>query len=148
MPVQNLGSLIGKDGRNLRLLNHLLSPGRVAVNDNVVEVVGDMNDSRWRANAIRMIRSAHRGGILKWLNNWEREKFNRPGYQKWLESVRIVERQTKCSVVQTLMEYQGETHEVWMVLENEKKGSDLASAIQSIGTCIHRRYKHRSWKRS
>ena len=139
VPVEHYGRLIGKQGRNIRLVNKIISPGRVVITDKV-EVIGNMEDKAWCNKAIRVIRSAHRGGIIKWFDTWEREHFNTTEDQNWLDSIRKIQKTTGCNVTQMAIDYNAEMHEVWVVLEDGTK-SDLDTAIESIGKCVHRRYR-------
>lgn len=139
VPPENLGRLIGKKGRNIKLVNKIIAPGRVVVHDNVVTIRGNMKDKQWCNKAIRVVRSAHRGGFIKWFSSWECDKFGKTPDQEWLNKIRDCQTRTDCSIAQHHVTVNGEIHEAWIVLEN-KKTSDLEKAIEIIGKKIHHRY--------
>jgi len=139
VPPENLGRLIGQKGRNIKLINKIIAPGCIVVHDDVVTIRGNLEDKQWCNKAIRVVRSAHRGGIIKWFGRSESDKFSKTSDQEWLHKIRRIQTQTDCSITQTHVELNREIHEAWIVLEN-KKTSDLEKAIEDIGKMIHRRY--------
>jgi len=139
VPTENLGRLVGKTGRNIRLINKIIAPGNIVVKSDKVTIHGPLKDKQWCNKAIRVVRSAHRGGIIKWFDPRERDKFSKTPDQQWLNSIRRIQDRTECSVTQMDIQWTGEMHEAWIVLEN-KKTSDLQTAIEQIGRCIHNRY--------
>ena len=96
--------LVGRSGRNIHLVNQLLDPGYVKVNpktevvqENLIDYVqnytelelyGPHKDHEWCKKALRIVRSARRGGIIKWFDTWNRQKFNTNNNQKWLQNIR------------------------------------------------------------
>lgn len=149
--------LIGRKKRNLYLVNKLLDPGYVTVTFTKKEVVcdglidyehtcaelelyGPKKDYEWCKKAFRIVRSARRGGIIKWFDTWNRQRFNFNMNQKWLQNIRRWEKRTDCAVEQHAVPYGNETYEVWVVLQRNK-ASDLGKAIQEIGRCVHKRFK-------
>lgn len=147
IPVCQIGRLIGQHGRNIYLVNQLIEPGHIMVTGNKVTIYGDFEDKRWSDKAIRVIRSVRRGGIIKWFGAWERQRFNKTPDQPWLESIRGIERRTNCFIKQLNICWKDEMFEVWVVLENNPKTSDITSAIKGFGTCVHRRYRNRTYRR-
>ena len=142
VPVSDIGHLIGKCGRNIHLLQKHLHPGTLSVRDNVVTLHGPLKNSTWRNHAVRVLRSARRGGILKWFDPRQRKHFARLGVdQRWLDNIRRIEDRTECKVHQHTVVWQQVQYEVWMVLERHKN-SALDRAIEQIGTCVHKRYRH------
>lgn len=142
VPVDNLGKLIGLNGRNIKLVNKIIAPGRIVVHDNVVTIHGNLEDKKWCNKAIRVVRSAHRGGIIKWFGRSESDKFSKTPDQEWLNKIRRIEIKTDCSIIQSHVNVNGDIQEAWIVLEN-KPSSDLEKAIEDIGQMIHRRYTMR-----
>ena len=148
--------IIGKQKRNIYLVNKLLKPGYVTVTfkkniiiDNLIdyeqnyaelELYGPKKDHEWCKKAFRIVRSARRGGIIKWFDTWNRQRFNVNTDQKWLQNIRRWEKRTDCAVEQHAVPYGDETYEVWFVLQ-KKKASDLGKAINEIGRCVHKRFK-------
>lgn len=148
--------LIGKGGRNLYLVNALLEPGHVILQtkekivseDRIdyvhqcaeLELHGPCENHNWCKKALRIVRSARRGGIIKWFDRWNRQKFNTNTEQKWLKKIRNWEHCTDCKVEQLQIPYKGESYEVWLILENSRS-SHLEKAIDKIGKCIHKRFK-------
>jgi predicted RNA-binding protein YlqC (UPF0109 family) len=139
VPPENLGRLIGQKGRNIKLINKIIAPGCIVVHDDVVTIRGNLEDKQWCNKAIRVVRSAHRGGIIKWFSSWECDKFGKTPDQEWLEKIRKAQTRTDCYIAQHHVSINGEIQEAWIVLE-DKKTSDLEKAIEDIGKMIHRRY--------
>ena len=136
------GKLIGKKGRNIHLINHVIQPGRLNLRDNQAVLVGPLENKQWKQRTIRMIRSARRGGIIKWYDVAEREKLNQDMHTKWLKKIRNAESLFHCEVVQMEHFHRGHWYEVWVILE-DRPTAQFEHAIEEIGKIIHRRYRLR-----
>jgi len=146
IPKEDFGRIIGAGGRNLRLINKCIAPGRLKIDNEEVILFGDFEDKIWSQRAIRVLRSARRGGIVKWFGVWEREEFQQDGNEEWLRKIRAIQDKTKCEVQQMEVHEKGKWYEVWVVLE-ESPSTEFETAINRIGAIVHKRYRLRKKKK-
>ena len=142
IPNENIGRLIGTHGRNIYFVNQMIKPGKIVIEDGTVTIHGDLTNTNWRQRASRVIRSAHRGGIIKWFDGREASRLTKHTREQWLCMIRDIETNTNTVVHQQHVRFKDIEYEVWVVLELSKK-SKLDTAILQIGHVIHKRYKMR-----
>jgi len=142
-----MGRVIGTGGRNLRLIDKCIAPGRLKIQSGEAILFGNFEDKIWSQRTIRVLRSARRGGIIKWFDAWQREKFQQDGNEaEWLRKIRAIQNKTQCKVHQMEVHDKGKWYEVWIILEEGRPLTNFETAIDQIGAIVHRRYRLRKKK--
>ena len=137
IPQEDMGNIIGRQHRNIFLINQMIAPGKITTHENGVKLYGDLKNKPWVSRTIRILRSARRGGIVKWF-----QSYNHPFQhdENWLCQIRAIEGRTRTYVHQQAVVFKDVSYEVWIVLECDKT-ANIEEAIQCIGQWIHKRYR-------
>lgn len=137
-----IGQVLGRGGRNVRLLQQLLHPGtlRVDVRDHLVVLQPPATQrDAWVDEARRLLCSAQAGGIVKWFPMAEVRQMGATRDQSWLAHIRDIEQRYDCRVRQLHVDDAEVRHEVWIVVGNYAR-SPVTAAVEVVGKWVHRRY--------
>jgi hypothetical protein len=156
-------NLIGCDGSNIRLIQHMFGLCIYASHPEIVSneldddtnnlfsvklrstmTLGDFSDAEWRANVFRYVRSATRGGFLKKFTNEEYRKIlHRKGGQLFnQEHLDILE--SKWNVEVKIIPFEN-LHYICVVEQIStlrRNDAKLLHAIAILGEWIHSRYRN------
>ena len=141
IPPEDIGNIIGRQYRNMFFINQIIAPGKINIKGERVELYGELENKLWLSRTIRILRSARRGGILKWFQLGHDLPFQHD--ENWLCQIRAMEGRTKTFVHQQNVVFKKVSYEVWLVLERDKT-ANIEGAIRSIGQIIHKRYHRRA----
>tara|TARA_B100001059_G_scaffold153833_1_gene153473 strand:- start:812 stop:1456 length:645 start_codon:yes stop_codon:yes gene_type:complete len=141
IPPDEIGRIIGRNGRNIAFINQMIAPGKITVRQDCVVLHGDLANKTWLSRTIQILHSARRGGIIKWFETGYAATFVHK--ENWLRQIRALETKTKTRVQQQLVEFDGETYDVWLIL-GRHKAANVEKAIRNIGKLIHERHSRRA----
>lgn len=144
IPPDEIGRIIGAQGRNIFFINQLISPGKITVREDRVTLHGELENKSWLSRAIQVLHSARRGGIIKWFDTGYAGMFEY--HENWLHKIRALERNTGTRIQQHLVEFKENTYDVWLVI-GRYKTANVDKAIRNIGTLIHERHHRREHSR-
>lgn len=141
IPPEEIGRIIGRNGRNIAFINQRIAPGKITVHQDCVVLHGELENKAWLSRTIQILNSARRGGIIKWFETGYASTFEHK--ENWLRQIRALETKTETRVQQQLVEFDGKTYDVWLIL-GRHKGANVKKAIRNIGKLIHERHSRRT----
>lgn len=141
IPPGDIGRIIGRDGRNIFFINQMIAPGKITVHKDSVVLHGELENKAWLSRTIQIIHSARRGGIIKWFETGYASTFEHK--ENWLRQIRALETKTKTRVQQQLVEFDGKTYDVWLIV-GRHEAANVEKAIRNIGKLIHERHSRRA----
>ena len=62
IPSEEIGGIIGTQGRNLFFINQLIAPGKITIREDCVTLHGELDNKAWVSRTIQILHSARRGG--------------------------------------------------------------------------------------
>lgn len=140
IPSEEIGRIIGIQGRNRFFINQLIAPGKITIREDCVTLHGELGNKAWVSRTIQILHSARRGGIIKWFETGYADMFEY--HENWLRKIRAIEKRTGTRVQQHLIEFNDKTYDVWLIL-GRYKTANIEKAIRNIGKLIHERHQRR-----